>query len=55
MKKEIEVIRKDVHEVLDRYLCGKLMAGIESEIMSAVEWDLYHIDDEQEDDHAEDS
>lgn len=55
MKKEIEVIRKDVREVLEKYLAGRLAWDIEHEIMANVEWDLYHIDDEQEDDHAEDS
>ena len=48
MEKTLEIVKKNVHEVLDKYLCGKLMVGIESEIISAIEWDLAHMEDEDD-------
>lgn len=35
-----ELIHKSVHEVLDKYLAGELLRGIENEILHAVEWGI---------------
>lgn len=44
----MEIVQKNVHEVLDKYLSDKLLYVIEREITNSVEWDLYHQDDEAE-------
>ena len=45
MKKTLEIIQKDIHEVLDKYLAGKLAWDIEHEIMASIEWDLVNMED----------
>lgn len=40
MKKTMDIIQNDVHEVLDMYLCGELMADIERKIVSDIRQDL---------------
>lgn len=42
-----EVIQKNVHEVLDKYLTDKLLWDIEHEIMTAIEWHVAHMEDEE--------
>ena len=49
MDKTLEIVRKDVHEVLDKYLAGKLLWTVEHEIMANIEWDLAHMEDEDHD------
>lgn len=40
MEKTMEIIKKNVHEVLDKYLTGKLEYMIEREIVNMIEYDL---------------
>jgi len=46
MEKTKEIIQKDIREVLDKYLADKLAYDIEHEIMALIEWDLAHMEDE---------
>ena len=48
MEKLTEIIMKNVHEVLDKYLAAELTRDIENEIRHSIDWDLAHIDDEEE-------
>jgi hypothetical protein len=40
MENTMEIVMKNVHEVLDKYLCGELMRDIENEIRHGIEYDL---------------
>ena len=38
--KTMDIVQKDVHGVLDEYLCGELMADIERQIVNDIKQDL---------------
>ena len=40
MAKTMDIIRSDVHAVLDEYLCGELMRDIERKIVTDIQQDL---------------
>lgn len=40
MAKLMDIIKADVHNVLDEYLCGELMADIERQIVDDIKRDL---------------
>lgn len=44
MNKVQEIVRKEVHDVLDKYLAGKLLVKIESEIVANLEWELINME-----------
>ena len=44
MTKTQEIIRKEVHDVLDKYLTGKLLVKVESEIVANLEWELINME-----------
>ncbi len=48
MEKTMEIIRKNVHEILDKYLAERLTWDIEHEIMAGIEWDLAHAEDDSD-------
>ena len=49
MKETLEIIRKNVREQIYQYLDDRLAWDIEHAIMSGVEWDLMHMEGEQND------
>ena len=44
MNQMTDLIRKNVHEVLDKYLCGELMRDIENEIVHGIEYDMANME-----------
>ena len=44
----MEIVRESTHEVLDKYLTGKLLFMIEREIETEVVWKLNDQDEETE-------
>ena len=44
MNEMTKILRNSVHEVLDKYLAGKLLRDIENEIVHSVEWELANME-----------
>ena len=54
MEKTVNIIRKSVHEVLDKYLCGELLRDLENELVHDLEWELARAEMEANDGRKED-
>ncbi len=46
MKNITKILLGNVHEVLDKYLCGELLRDIENEIVHSLEWELANMEED---------
>ena len=47
MSEMTKILRENVHEVLDKYLCGELMRDIENEIVHSLEWAIGNMEEDK--------